>query len=210
MIAISSHRALSDCPEEIARNQIRAHQSWQGVFDEIIYFGPSEPALSCPNTTFIESEDFPFISSLCTAASLCADYACLINADIVVGWNLGSAIHEVWSRGGVAATSRRYEFTGEDLTHSNIVDLGIDFFCATPDMWRRASKSVPSQYRLGHSAWDTWVMSFFNTVAGRAFWDITKRRAIFHPKHENRKRVHAIKPVDDQYTTNPGFPFLKL
>lgn len=209
MIAISSHRPFSDA-HEIAQNQLRAHDSWRQVFDEIIYFGPSESLLTCPKTTFIESEDFPTIESLCIAASLCADYTCLINADIVVGKHLGAVMEEVWRRGGVAATSRRYEFNGEGVHNASIVDWGIDFFWSTPDMWRRVANSVPKHYRIGHSAWDTWVMSFFNTTVGRYFYDITKRQAIFHPKHENRKRVHHIKAVDDKFTMNCGFPYLKL
>jgi len=209
MIAISSHRAFSDSLE-IAKNQLRAFESWRLVFDEILYFGPSEPLLNSPQTTFIESEDFPTIHAICMAASLCSDYVCLINADIVVGQHLGSALEDVWRKGGVAATSKRYEFNGEGVANSAIVDQGIDFFWTSPDIWRRVANAVPKHYRLGHSAWDTWVMSFFNTTVGRYFYDITKRKAIFHPKHENRKRVHHIKPVDDRYTMNCGFPFLKL
>lgn len=209
MIAISSIRALSDSME-VATNQIRAHQSWQRVFDAILYFGAPEPLLTCPRTSFIESEDFPFISALATAASMCSDWACLINADIVVSPAILSAIFEVQKKGGNSCMSLRYEFTGDNWDMGQIVDNGLDFFAAEPWLWRKFSNSVPAHYRLGHSSWDTWAMGFFNTVCPRNFYDISRRQCVFHPKHGDRKRAHEIKPVDDIYTILCGMPLLKL
>jgi len=209
VIVISSHRALKDSPE-VAKNQIRAHKSWQNVFDEILYFGDPEPELTCPKTSFITSEDFPPIAAMATAASMGGDFACLINADIVVSKGLIWAMGDVWKRGGMAATSKRYEFVDENLNDAQIVDVGIDFFGASYDLWAQVAKRVPPHYRVGHSSWDTWLMGFFNTVAPQQYWDITNRRCIYHPKHGDRKRAHHIKAIDDIYTLSCGFPMLRL
>lgn len=211
MIAISSHRPHTDCPPEIVRNQIRAHQSWQAVFDEILYFGSPEPDLTCPGTEFVDAgEDFPTISTIAWSASFSGTGACLINADIVVSRHLKNALKEVEQRGGLAATSKRYEFIGENVESGQVVDHGIDFFWSQPELWRDVARNVPKHYRIGHSSWDTWVMSYFNTTLHKRFYDITRRRCIYHPKHGNRKRAYEIKSVDDKFTLNPGFPFQKL
>lgn len=208
MIAISSHRP--NASPQIERNQIRAHRSWQQVFSEILYFGPPEPSLSCPRTDFMECENFPFISALCMAASLTASNACILNADIVVSDRLPMAINAVLMKKGNAAISRRWEFEGDDISRAALVDYGIDFFWATPNIWRQASKAIPAHYRIGHTSFDNWIMSFFNTVSPRGCYDITARKVIYHPKHEDRKRPHPIQAVDDIYTLNCGWPVLRL
>lgn len=208
VIAISSHRA--NASPEIERNQVRAHKSWSKVFSEIIYFGPLEPSLSCPKTTFIECENFPFISSLCMAASMAPSHACLLNADIVVSDRLPMALNAVLIKKGQAAISRRWEFQGESIAQATLTDWGIDFFWATPELWRGAAKAIPAHYRIGHTSYDNWLMSYWNTVAPRWCYDITSRRVIFHPKHGDRNRPHHIKAIDDQFTINCGWPILKL
>lgn len=211
MTCISSLRAFSDAPE-IAQNQRRAHASWTRVFERIVYFGPCEPELESEQTMFVPAEDFPKIKTLVTAAALQASSACIINADIVVGDHLSSVLGQVASKRGQAAVSRRYEFQGEDVGGAGLVDgdWGVDFFWAVSSLWLQLVKILPPHFRIGHGSWDAYVLSFFNTVAPGAFWDITEKRAIFHPRHENRKRVYEIWKVDDAYSMKCGLPRARL
>lgn len=204
MVAIASLRKLSDCAE-IAENQLRAWESWQTVFDEILYFGEAEAQLASPKTVFVESEDFPKISAILTAAGYSEDYACVLNADIIVRPQLADALHEVVARGGRCAMSSRVNF-GPGAAP----DFGLDFFMAEPEIWTAAAKKVPPFYRIGHNSWDNWVLSYLNCRYGQWFWDISARRCIWHPVHGNRKRVYAFTPVDDIYTLHCSLPKLRL
>jgi hypothetical protein len=210
MIAISSHRPHSDSAE-IAANQIRAHESWQKVFDEILYFGPPEAQLTCDRTTFLECEDFPKIKSLITAASLCSGIVCLLNADIIVAPHLNDIMANLQSYGALAATSQRYQFQpGQDLKTAKVSDYGVDFFAADATLWKRAALHIPDIYRIGHNSWDSWLLGFFNHTCNRRFFDITRSRCIFHPVHHSRKRVYSFIPIDDQFSKRCGLPFSKL
>lgn len=211
MVAISSHRPLDES-REVAINQIRAHTSWLPVFDEIVYFGRKEAALESDETSFVECEPFPHISTLAQAASLTDNFACIINADIVVSTHLRKVINQVLERGGYAVTSRRWQFNGNGLVDAYLhpEDFGIDFFGTTPQMWRQISKQIPAYYRIGHNCWDTWVVSFLNTMLPGRFFNITEQRCIYHPLHGDRKRVYDIAPTEDKYTRHCGFPNRRL
>lgn len=208
---VSSFRALAD-NSEVAFNQILAKESWNKVFGKIILFGAHEPKLESFQTEFVDTGDFPKIQMLALAASLSDSMTCLINADIVVASYLIPVLQDVERKGGQCATSHRYEFDprNPDYDKAKVVDNGIDFFCAYPDLWKIIVREVPTEYRLGHCRWDSWMMGFFNTMRPRAFYDITSRRCFFHPKHESRKRVYEIPNLNDKYTGNCGFPRLKL
>lgn len=211
MTAISSLRPFADSAE-IAHNQRRAHASWVKVFERIIYFGPREEELESDQTMFFQCEDFPKIKTLVTVAGLMQPSACIINADIVVGDDLLIVLGQVLQRRGQAAVSRRYEFMGEAVERGALVDgdWGLDFFWAVSGLWLKLMKVIPPHFRIGHNSWDTYVLSFFNTVAPGAVWDITGRRCISHPKHDDRKRVYEIRNVDDIYTLRSGMPRAKL
>lgn len=211
MTVVSSLRAFRDC-REFAINQKRAHESWQKIFSEIIYFGHPEPALSSPKTRFFPCEDFPNIRTLAATASSCPPYSCIVNSDIVLSHHLPMVINQLIRLRAQAAVSRRYEFEGECPENGKLVhgDWGVDFFWATTQLWRRLSEVIPEHFRIGHTSWDTYTMSFFNTVAHPLVWDITPKRVVFHPKHGSRRRPHFIKTVDDIYTLKPGMPRAKL
>lgn len=211
MTAISSLRKFSEC-EAIAKNQRRAHASWTRVFTSIVYFGPVESELESEQTKFVPAEDFPKIKTLVTAAAISYPNACLINADIVVGEHLPAVIQQVIAKRGRAAVSRRYEFTGDDVERARLEDndWGMDFFWATSDLWLQLTKVLPPHFRIGHDRWDAYLLGFFNTVAPGAFWDITGRRCIFHPRHVDRKREYEIWKVDDQFTLKSGMPRARL
>ncbi len=191
MIAISSHKPFSKS-KDIATNQIRAKESWEAVFDGIVYFGQRESELASKKTEFIPCGDFPQISLLVLAAAHSLDYACLINSDIVVA----PIFRTIWPIPKMSAcTSRRYEFSSESPNYSaaKLADNGVDFFMANPWVWKACWKVIPKEFRIGHIIWDSWMLSFLNKHCGRRFCDITSYRCIFHPKHEERNRPYQIK-----------------
>lgn len=203
MIAISSFKPFNKSAD-IARNQLRAKESWERIFDGIIYFGTPEPKLMSPKTQFVPWPDFPPISMLILAAAECFDHACIINADIIVG----DMLKYIWPMERMSAcTSRRYEFDPEefDLGQAELKDYGIDFFMANPWVWRQVWRAIPKELRIGHVAWDSWMLSFLNVHCGRRFCDITAHRCIFHPKHEERNRPYNIKPPE-AYSELAGLP----
>lgn len=207
MIAISSHRALADSLE-IAENQFRAKRSWELVFDAIVYFGPTEPLLNSAKTSFVEIEDFPTMSALFFAASKMDDFSCIINADIVTAPHLPGVVASLGHKGMAAVTSRRWEFNGDNIERAELKDWGVDFFGAWPSVWRQAWREVPPSYRIGHNAWDSWLLGFMNTKHPKSFWDISRQACIYHPRHNERKRAYPIVPVPG-YDGNCGFPVLR-
>lgn len=187
MISISSHKAQDKNPE-IAKNQLRARRSWD-VFEEIYYFGQYEEALDGDNTQFIPCEDFPTIKSLCEFAAGLPGWACIINADIVVSPMMREAIAALERSSVRCALSRRY-----DLWTQKLIDMGLDWFAAKPEIWKMAAQAVGSNYRIGHPIWDTWMISFFTHMPGVRCADLTPAKLIFHPAHDGRDRPHTIQP----------------
>ena len=202
MLAISSFKPM-DSSAEIARNQLRANQSWLAVFSGIVLFGDPEPRL---HGEFIPSEQFPKISLLVAAASLADEPAAILNCDIVVTSPLRWAAKKAFERGAGAITSRRYEFTGEDVDGGRLNDHGIDFFCAWPHVWRQVLKIIPDSFRLGVAEWDQWMLGAFNHLLKKKFVDVTPARAVFHPKHGNRGPTPAIRVDRATFVGQAGMP----
>lgn len=191
MIAVSSFRPLKDCSPSILRNQLRARESWEHNFDHIYYFGPHETALDGDKVTFIPSEPFPMIRSMATVCCEAGGWCAIVNADIVVK-EMPAIQQEISALFGVAMMSQRYEFEGENFKDARKVDNGLDFFAALPSVWKLAATTIPLQYRIGHCVWDTWLMGFMALHYFDWLWDITPRRAVFHPKHEDRRSIFEI------------------
>lgn len=211
MTAVSSFRPLSES-EEIATNQIRAKESWDDVFDDVVYFGDYEPLLDGGKTLFIASEQFPTLDRMMLAATFGNGWTCLINSDIVVSPLLGKVVRECQQKKIEAITSMRYEFEPEqkDLNKAVVKDSGYDFFMSSPEMWLGAFKQVPNGYRIGHNRWDNWVLGYFNTVCRKRFVDVTSKRLIFHPRHGERKQPYHISVPQDIYLELGRPPFYKL
>lgn len=211
MIAVASFKPL-DLSTEVALNQIRAKKSWTMVFDAIIYFGKRDTRLDCPKTSFIPYDDFPTIALMALTASMTSDWACLLNSDIVVSPMLPGVWRQAVQQGAKAITSYRWEYSQDDfeLMNAKVVDNGFDFFCATPDLWRRVSQEVPASYRIGHNAFDSWLLGFFNSVLKRKFFDITAKRCVFHPKHGDRQQKWPVAPEGTKYDYLAGAPSTRM
>jgi len=207
LTAVASFRALDDSAE-VAANQLRAKRSWDLVFDRIILFGSYDKRLASRNTEFIPCEDFPHISQMAWIASQQTVPACLLNADIVVAPNLKELVNKAWAKQIVAMTSQRLEFDPktEDYFRAVVRDLGADFFCAMPAVWKQVYKAIPEQFRIGHQRWDQWMLNFLWHSYQRRFVDITTLGPIFHPKHEGRKMPHHIDASNVNFYQQIGFP----
>jgi hypothetical protein len=210
MNVVSSHRPHSESGE-YASNQIFAKQSWDRYFREIIYYGPREPDLASDKTTFIDSEPFPTIKSLSECCSWQEDWCAIINADIFIGPNFCEVESELKARNAKCAISLRQEFVpGYPPSSGHRVDLGLDFFAATPKMWRFIAQEMPSQFRIGHQFWDTWMLAFMSRYGGRDCYDATPQRFVFHPRHGDRRFTYKIDTKGDQYTNRLTWPSGRL
>jgi hypothetical protein len=208
LVAVSSFRALDDSAE-VAANQIRAKRSWDIVFDRILLFGSYDKRLASPTTEFIpDGGDFPTIALLTMAAASVGVPTCILNADIVVAKNLKAMVNQAWSKGALAMTSQRLEFDPktEDYFRAVVRDLGADFFCAKPAVWKEVYKAIPQQFRIGHQRWDQWMLNFLWHTYRRRFVDITTLGPIFHPKHGERKQPHNIDASGVNFYQQIGFP----
>lgn len=207
LVAVSSFRALDDSAE-VAANQLRAKRSWDLVFDRILLFGDYDKRMASHTTEFLPAEDFPHISTMVWVASQQSVPACILNADIVVAPNLKDLVNKAWFKGAMAMTSQRLEFDPktEDYFRAVVRDLGADFFCAKPEVWRQAYKAIPAQFRIGHQRWDQWMLNFLWYTCRRRFVDITTLAPIFHPKHAGRKMPYNIDASNVNFYQQIGFP----
>ena len=207
LVAVSSFRDLDDSAE-VAANQLRAKRSWDLVFDRILLFGAYDKRMASRTTEFVSCSDFPRIELLTKSAASFGVPACILNADIVVAPNLKAMVNKAWAKGAVAMTSQRLEFDPktEDYFRAVVRDLGADFFCAMPAVWRQVYWAIPKQFRIGHQQWDQWMLNFLWYTYRRRFVDITTLGPIFHPKHEGRKMPHHIDVTGVNFYQQIGFP----
>lgn len=207
LVAVSSFRPL-DHSAEVAANQLRAKASWDQVFDRIFLFGSYDQRLDSSTTEFIQCEDWPHISLMAMTASWQPDPVCILNADIVVALHLKDIVNRGWSMNAQALTSKRYEFepSKENYDSAEVVDVGVDFFCAFPNVWKQVWRQIPSGFRIGHQLWDSWMLAFLTHTYPQRFFDLTKHRPIYHPRHGDRKMPHHISVDPESFHPNWGFP----
>lgn len=202
MIAISSFRPHADS-EEYRRNQIRAKESWDKVFERIILFGNEEKELASSKTTFMPHDGWPLIRDVAGIAARQNDFVVILNADIVTTYSLAALPGRMWEYGCMAATSRRYTFDpalpiNPMQCFIEQADKGLDIFVAMPPIWAKIAVEVPACLRMGHQQWDTWVSGWCTWHLGRSYRNFNEMRAVFHPRHDGRKMPFAdtIKPTD--------------
>ncbi len=87
------------------------------------------------------------------------------------------------------------------------MDLGLDFFAATPTVWKAAAEKIPAEFTLGRIAWDNWMLNFFMSEFGNYCFDITPSRVVFHPQHEDREDQNWDFPKKDPYIVRNNWPF---
>lgn len=164
-------------------NQIRAHQSWEGLVDEIVYFGEAEPELQGDNTRFHPSPNWPFIWVLAEYAAKQKCPVAIVNADIVLEEPVKRVFEIVATTSIGCATSRR-----RDLETRQIIpnDNGRDIFICKPKLWGKVARDIPRSCRIGHQMWDAWAVGYMRKTIGKRFADFTQLACVFHPRHEER------------------------
>lgn len=187
MLAVSSFRPFADAPES-ALNVRRAFASWTPVFESVLYFGSPEPSLAGPRVAFQPYEGPPAIRDLMLACALSGTDACLINADIVVSPELPAMWAKARARRKVLLTGWRFEFdpAAPDYTRAARVDNGLDFFVATPGVWRDLWLACPPNFRLGKPVWDSWLYTHCLRYLPGRFVLLRAPKLAFHPRHGDR------------------------
>lgn len=193
MIAVSSMRLDVDCPPEIRRNQEAARFTWDDNFEDYQIFWNSEA---------------PTIQFLCDWCSRIPGWSAIVNGDIVIGPNWPAVEQALNRTRAVCAISKRYEL-GPDKNQASarVVDNGLDFFAARPEIWAMAAMEVPPEFRLGKIFWDTWMLGFFMHASKGECADLTDSRVIFHPRHGNRGQQQIEVPP---LKYPPTWPVLKI
>lgn len=182
MLFISSARL--NAPLEIAQNQCSAFQSWDKVADHIVYLNNPDPILTSHKVTFIFSEDYPAIFRMAAlAARYESGFAVILNADIIVGEHLPEITKKLNAKRMKAATSYRWQ--GDPPA---VIDPGLDFFMALPEVWADFAEKVPRSLRIGANQWDSWALSYFATYQTEWYSDLTPAKVVFHPEHGSRQR----------------------
>lgn len=207
MTAVTSYRPLDECAE-YRDNQLRAKESWEAVFDKIVYFGAPDPRLASAKTQFVEHGDtFPPIAVLMVRCSIEPDWACIVNSDIVVSRDFLDVEEELFQRKAQCAFSLRWQKDRQAPTFPpHVTDMGLDIFCAKASVWEATARAVPMQFRLGKILWDTWLLQYWAHHYLPDCYDFTPSKVIFHPLHEHRKDQSMTAPVSDPYLKMAVWP----
>lgn len=209
MIAVTSHRPFRECSPPILRNQLRAAESWCDAFESAYSFGPSERSLT-PFFEFIPSAPFPHIVDMAAFCSRQQSWCAILNADIVVSHSLRAVERKLIKANATCAVSKRHEFTGDDWQSGRVTDAGLDFFCAHPMVWQRVARSYPRWPRIGNNYWDSCLLSALCCHFVQGFYDLTKERIVFHPRHEDRQRVPLDIDLTGPYFSGVCWPVLTI
>lgn len=194
MIAISSFKPFSKCTDEIAQNQVKAFKSWLTVFERIVYFGDSCDALESCKTEFVPTSGKPSIRRLAIHAHLFGTWSAIINSDIIVSEKLKEVERKLNDLHCECAISKRW-----CTKQGTIIDNGLDFFCAVPEVWKRLAIRIPEEFTLGRIAWDQWTLGWMVANYGRKCADVSPASICWHPPHSGREDQNWDIPTDDKY-----------
>lgn len=206
MIAISTFRPLDECPE-YRENQLRAKASWDVAFSAVVYFGKFEKRLSGARTSFIPRTGLPTAKEMMRfAGGFKTAWPCIVNADIVVAPKFRKVEDELFRRKFKCAFSLRWQKNPQAPTFpERVTDMGLDLFCATPDVWDQTADACPHEFRIGKILWDTWLLQYWAAHFLKDCYDFTPSRCVFHPIHGNRKD-QGIEPPNDPYLKKAIWP----
>ena len=207
MIIVSSFRPFDECSNDVWLNQEAANRSWERLFERIFYFNRSDSRMKSAKTAFLPTTGKPAIKKMAAFCGGLNDWSALVNADIVIPQNFRRVESALRSRAAGCAISRRYTLPAEgDTSSARLTDLGLDFFAATPAIWRAAAEKIPPEFCLGRITWDNWMVNFFMAEFGPYCYDLTPSRVVFHPMHEDRSDQNWDFPTDDPYLLKNNWP----
>jgi hypothetical protein len=214
---ISSFRNFVACSESYWNNQATANRSWQIVVtdanDRIFYFNERETRMNSAKTVFLPHKSKPTIRSMAGFAAGLGDWSALVNADIILTRNFRRVENELMKRQAVCAVSRRFTLirtTGpiiDDYSNARITDNGIDFFAATPRVWKQVADNIPLEFLFGKVMWSTWLVNYFMLNWGNFCYDLTDSKICLHPLHEDRTDQEWEWNKKDPVLNKNGFPF---
>jgi len=188
MFLISSFRP--NAKGAIADNQQRALASWLNAFEAIRYFNAPQADMMAPRVAFTNLHtDPPTIKRMMECASRAPDWCAIANADIIVAKKFKAVEEQLRAVGAKCATSRRFTYSPDSMREPARAlpeDLGLDIFCAVPEVWRQAAAAIPEQYVIGKQRWDTWTLAFFMKHWPNECFEFSRSGVIFHPIHGDR------------------------
>lgn len=193
MIAISSFKPFSKCTDEIAQNQVKAFKSWLPVFERIIFFGERCSELDSCKTEFVPCDSKPSIRRMAELASRFQGWVAILNSDIITNSKLREVERKLNDLHCECAISKRW-----CTKQGTIIDNGLDFFCAVPEVWKRLASRIPEEFTLGRIAWDQYVLGFFCKNYGRKCADLSPAKICWHPPHGGREDQNWDIPVEDK------------
>lgn len=161
-------------------------------------------------TVFLPTAGKPSIKNLANFCGALNDWSCIINADIVLTQQFRRMEDQLRSHQAACCVSRRYQLPPDGDTGAASLqpaDHGLDFFAATPAVWRAAGAKIDPAYSLGRNLWDNWMVNFFMAEFGNFCFDLTPARVIFHPQHEDRVDQNWDAPKDDPILKRNNWPF---
>lgn len=209
MIFLSSFRPQANCPDEIWEHQIAANRSWTRVAESIFYFNKLDLNLRSTKTAFIgNSDDKPSIRQLAAFAGGMNSWVAILNADIVIPQAFRRVEDAIRSRACACVVSRRYNIAVDgDQSQAKVTDHGLDFFAATPHVWKAVANEIPDDFKMGRIVWDNWLINFFMLHYGNFCYDITPARVVFHPLHEHREDQNWEFNKNDPVLRKNNWPF---
>ena len=208
MIAVSSFRPFDGCPKTIWQHQITANRSWERIFNQIFYFNDRDQRMHSAKTVFLPCKEKPTIKAIAGFCGGLNDWSCLVNADIIIPPNFRRVEEALRSNLAGCAVSRRWTVLEDgDTSKARLVDYGLDFFAATPMIWKKVAEKIPTDFRLGRIVFDNWLVNFFMSEFGNYCYDVTGSRVVFHPQHEDRVDRNWSWPKDDPILARNSWPF---
>jgi hypothetical protein len=210
VILVSSFRPQADCPKKIWENQEAANRSWTRIAERIFYFNKGDPRMKSAKTAFIPTEVKPPIKKMAAFCPGLNSWSAIVNADIIIPQNfrrVEDAMNDP-DRAVGCVVSRRYTLPKDgDTSGARLADLGLDFFAATPTVWKAVAEKMPPEFLMGRIVWDNWIVNFFMAEFGNFCYDITPARVIFHPMHEDRTDQNWDFPKNDEILAKHNWPF---
>lgn len=177
--------------QERRQHILNANRSVVELFDEVTYLSEYAPFDGLKYTKYIKTDECPTIYQMVEELSKFPGIGVLLNSDIITTID----ILKLHFEGEWAATSKRYEFSGEPtektLQKAQLKDLGLDVFVMPQAGWARMLPAVPKFFRIGSQLFDNWICAYINNAYDNRAYDFTNFRCIYHPKHEHREYKYS-------------------
>jgi hypothetical protein len=183
IIILSSVKPL--CGDRYSELQGYAIDSWKKISDGVVLFNKPEDFSNSSGVRYLpSSSNPPKLKEILAFAKTQDAPLVIVNSDIQLSKESYCAVHDLYKKHGMiwGATSFRHEDRGHGLV---VQDLGLDFFAATGEVWKRAYDDIPDFLTLGRGLWDNWMNGWFRkNLPPHRYYDLTPLRCVIHPTHD--------------------------